>query len=406
VLAGLGAMLAGRGGLQAPIRVGPALTLLGVLVVSNLWLTWRVRAGRTTALMNAAGLLVCVDVLVLSWLLLESGGALNPASVFYLVQIVLAALVLGRRWTWIVASLSVAGYAGLFLTPTSELRSAQSMHPEIAVHMNGMWLAFALTALLIAILVTRLAIAVERRDRALEAMRDKTARAARLAGLATLAAGAAHELSTPLATIAVAANELERTLAARGAEPGLQEDARLIRAEIDRCRRVLDDMAGRTGEPSGDAPRRLPLGELLDILVAQLRPDERARVAIDATASVSVLWPPDAIVRALTNLIRNGLQASAAPQPVRLRAELTTGDHVRLTVVDQGIGMSAEDLARAGEPFFTTKPAGAGTGLGLFVTRSSIEQLGGSVSLMSSPGRGTTATVTLPRDVVSPEARS
>ena len=406
MLAGLGAMLAGRGGLQAPIRVGPALTLLGVLVVSNLWLTWRVRAGRTTALMNAAGLLVCVDVLVLSWLLLESGGALNPASVFYLVQIVLAALVLGRRWTWIVASLSVAGYAGLFLTPTSELRSAQSMHPEIAVHMNGMWLAFALTALLIAILVTRLAIAVERRDRALEAMRDKTARAARLAGLATLAAGAAHELSTPLATIAVAANELERTLAARGAEPGLQEDARLIRAEIDRCRRVLDDMAGRTGEPSGDAPRRLPLGELLDILVAQLRPDERARVAIDATASVSVLWPPDAIVRALTNLIRNGLQASAAPQPVRLRAELTTGDHVRLTVVDQGIGMSAEDLARAGEPFFTTKPAGAGTGLGLFVTRSSIEQLGGSVSLMSSPGRGTTATVTLPRDVVSPEARS
>src|SRR5262249_43930534 len=161
-----------------------------------------------------------------------------------------------------------------------------------------------------------------------------------------------------LATIAVAANELERTLAARGAEAGLQEDARLIRAEIDRCRRVLDDMAGRTGEPSGDAPRRLPLAELLGTVIGELRPDERARVAIDATASVSVLWPPDAIIRALTNLIRNGLQASEAPQPVRIQAELTTGDHIRLTVVDQGIGMSAQDLARAGEPFFTTKPAG------------------------------------------------
>src|SRR5262245_23277615 len=305
VLALIGAMLAGRGGLQATIRVWPALTLVSVVVISNLWMTWRVRAGRTAALMNAAGLLVCVDVLVLSWLLLESGGALNPASVFYLVQIVLAALVLGRRWTWIIAGLSVAGYAGLFLTPTSELRSAQSMHPEIAVHMNGMWLAFALTALLIAILVTRLAIAVERRDRALEAMRDKTARAARLAGLATLAAGAAHELSTPLATIAVAANELERTLAARGAEVTLQDDARLIRAEIDRCRRVLDDMAGRAGEPAGDAPRRVSLSEVLETLLAHLRPDERARVAIDATPSVSVLWPPDAVIRALTNLVRN-----------------------------------------------------------------------------------------------------
>ena len=105
------------------------------------------------------------------------------------------------------------------------MQAAQSMHPEIALHMRGMWLAFALTALIIAALVTRLTIAVERSDRALEAMRERNARTARVAGLATLAAGAAHELSTPLSTIAVAARELERALDERQ-DPGAARTTR------------------------------------------------------------------------------------------------------------------------------------------------------------------------------------
>ena len=140
---------------------------------------------------------MCADVTLLSWLLLRAGGVLNPASVFYLVEIVVAALVLGRRWTWVVTSLSVAGYALLFVAETDQLQAAQSMHPEIALHMRGMWLAFALTALIIAALVTRFTIAVERRDRALESLRERNASAVRVAGLATLAAGAAHELEYP-----------------------------------------------------------------------------------------------------------------------------------------------------------------------------------------------------------------
>ena len=185
--------------------------LLAVCGASNLWLMLRVRRGGGDV-STIAGALVCADVVLLSWLLLRSGGVLNPASVFYLVQIVVAALVLGRLWTWMITALSVAGYAALFLRRLMSSRAAQGMHPEIALHMQGMWLAFALTALVIAVLVMRLAIAVERRDRALAELSERTSRASRVAGLATLAAGAAHELSTPLATIAVASRELERSL--------------------------------------------------------------------------------------------------------------------------------------------------------------------------------------------------
>jgi two-component system sensor histidine kinase RegB len=399
LLALAGAMVAGKSALEAPVPVPSALGLVAACALSNLWLMWRVRAGRTDALVTVAGLLVCADVLGLSWLLLRSGGVLNPASVFYLAQIVVVALVLGRTWTWIVTALSVSGYAALFLVPSDDLLAAQVMHPEIALHMRGMWLAFALTALIIAVLVARLAIAVERRDRALDDLRDRTARSARAAGLATLAAGAAHELSTPLSTIAVAARELEHGLTDGRPGPELQDDARLIRSETDRCRQILDAMAGQSGEPVGRTPRASSLAELAQAIRARLSAAENARVSIDASDSEHVVWPVDVIARAIGNLVQNALQASTTP--VRLIAGAIGDERIRLTVIDRGEGMSADHLSRAGEPFFTTKPAGAGTGLGLFVARSSIEQLGGSLSLSSTIGQGTTATVVLPRDVVA-----
>src|SRR4029079_15279201 len=156
LLAGIGAVVAGRRALEISVPVAAVIAELAVLALSNLWLTWRVRRTEASQLITTAGGLVCMDVLFLSWLLLKSGGVLHPASVFFLVEIVVAALVLGRPWTWIVTALSVIGYGTLFLSPTTELQAAQGMHPEIALHMRGMWLAFGVTAIIIAVLVTRL----------------------------------------------------------------------------------------------------------------------------------------------------------------------------------------------------------------------------------------------------------
>ena len=397
VLAGAGAVAAGRG-MGREIAADPtAVALLGACAASNLWLIWRVRRAGAAPPAGAPGLLVCADVVVLSWLLLRSGGVLNPASVFLIVQIVVAALVLGRVWTLVVTGLSVGGYAALFLAPAPALQAAETMHPEIGAHMRGMWLAFAVTALIIAILVTRLAIAIERRDRALDALRDRAARTARAAGLATLAAGAAHELSTPLATMAVAARELEHRTAAL-ADPDLREDARLIRSEIDRCRGVLDAMAGQAGESLGESPKPVAVGDVLRAVLARAAVRDRHRLSIDAP-DLAVVWPPEAVARALGNLVQNALQAS--PGRVSLTARREAGGVVELAVHDEGPGMTPEQLSRAGEPFFTTRAPGAGTGLGLFVARSSVEQLGGALTLASAAGRGTTATITLPGDVVA-----
>jgi len=397
--AAVGAIVAGRNALEIGLPVVQVAAVLAAILGTNLWLWWRIQRNRPTRAAHA-GALVCADVVLLSWLLLRSGGVLNPASVFYLFQIVLAALVLGRTWAWIVTALSVTGYAALFLTPTDELRSAQVMHPEIALHMRGMWIAFALTALIIAVLVTRLAMAVERRDRALDVLRDRSARAARVAGLTTLVAGAAHELSTPLGTIAVAARELERAIHEQRNDRSLADDARLIRAEIDRCRGILDQMAGRISEPMGEAPRQLALRDVMAAALDRFSAAERARITTAGTDDLRVVWPAAVVAQGVGNLVRNALQASADGAPVEIEASLLANARVRITVLDRGTGMAPDVLARAGEPFFTTKPPGSGTGLGVFVTRSSVEQLGGELTLSSIAGHGTSATITLPRDVI------
>jgi two-component system sensor histidine kinase RegB len=398
--AALGAVVAGRNALESELSIEAALAIFAVILVSNLWLWWRVRRG-TGASTVLAGALVCLDVVLLSWVLLKSGGVLNPAGVFYLVQIVLAALVLGRTWAWIVAALSVAGYAALFLAPTDRLHVAQVMHPEIALHMRGMWIAFALTATVIAVLVTRFASAVERRDRSIADMRDRNARTVRVASLTTVVAGAAHELGTPLSTIAVASRELERALEGSGrADGALAQDARLIRAEIDRCRAILDQMGGRIG-PGGDAPRAMPCHQVIVAALAPLSETDRDRLRVAGAETLSVVWPLGAVSQALRNLLRNALQASPADSKVRIEASAIERDRVRLAVIDDGTGMTNEDLVRAGEPFFTTKPPGSGMGLGLFVARSAVEHLGGALTLARRAEGGLVAEIVLPRDVVA-----
>jgi two-component system sensor histidine kinase RegB len=394
--AAVGAMVAGAHGLDARVPETGAFVMLGVFVASNAWLWWRVRAPRRSD-PTVAGLLICADVALLTWILLKSGGVLNPASAFYLVQIVVAALVLGRFWTGIVTLLSAGGYAALFLAQSSELLAAQRMHPEIATHIRGMWLAFALVSLIIGVLVTRLALAVERRDRALDVLRDHNARATRAASLTTAVAGAAHELGTPLATMAVAAHELERALSS--GHRALADDARLIRSEIERCRSLLAGMAGRISMPIGEPPSEGQLSVFVREAVAALPAADGARVTIAVDRDGVVLWPAGVLRIALTNILRNALQA-APDQTVDVRATMMAGGQAEIVVADRGPGIDAANLAHVGEPFFTTKAPGDGIGLGVFVTRTTLQELGGALAIASGSGNGTTVRMTLPADVV------
>jgi two-component system sensor histidine kinase RegB len=226
-------------------------------------------------------------------------------------------------------------------------------------------------------------------------LREQTLRAERLASLTTLAAGAAHELSTPLGTVAVIAGEIEHR-AARGAEAqGYVRDARLIRSEVDRCRQILEQMSAESGGTIGESAAEVRLSDLLEDVRAALPPARAEKLAIELPSDRVLHLPRRGLVRVLGSIAGNAFDASPEGTSVTLRARVEAGQ-LEVEVEDRGTGMSPEVLERAIEPFFTTKPPGRGMGLGLFLVRSFAEQLGGYLSIRSTLGKGTTVLLSIP----------
>jgi two-component system sensor histidine kinase RegB len=372
--------------------------LVGSQALTNAWLHAVLRSGVEPS-DRVLGTLILFDIVVLTALLLLTGGPSNPFTISYLVYITLAAVTLNTAWVWAATVTSVAGYGLLFVTPLRGLVDPQlhhgAMDPALS-HQAGMLLAFVAAAVLTAAFVTRIRVALEARERALEQARRVAAQQERLASLTTLAAGAAHELATPLSAIAVAARELELSASAAGVPDEIRDDAQLIRSQVDRCRTILDQMSGRADESVAHNPQTLAPDRVVEAAVETFEVPERARVIVSLAADLPLVRvPPEAATRAVRTLLKNAFEASTAGAPVHLHVELVDGQ-IRFRIQDHGSGMSSSTLQRAGEPFFTTKPVGAGFGLGLFLARTFAERWGGRLLLTSSPDEGTTATLLLP----------
>jgi two-component system sensor histidine kinase RegB len=392
-----------RFAMQLDIPIGPLLALVGVEIASNLGCALLARRRRPRQAWLAA--VMGLDVLLFSGLLYLTGGPLNPFSFLYLIPIALASITVRAAWTWALVMLSLACSAFLFAAHRPLSLGDHARH--MSLHLHGMWVAFGVAASFIVYFLLRVRRAVERHERELDAARAAAQRQERLAALATLAAGAAHELLTPLSTIAVIAGDLQRDLAQPGASARAAEDARLVRAEVDRCRAIIERMRADAGDTAGEGFSAVPVGALVESAVGGLA-DAHVAVRPEIAQGVGdrlLTVPPRAVGQALSALIENAQQASPPGDDVVLRVA-PAGRHIRFEISDRGSGMPAEVLARVGEPFFTTKPAGKGMGLGVFLARAVADRLGGEVTIRSAPGTGTSVIFTLPFDQfgAAPEA--
>lgn len=377
------------------LALGPLLGVVLITALSNVGLTlWLRGEPRIEEWMLAA--VMALDFVLLTTLLYLSGGPSNPFTVLYLVHIALAAVVLKPGYAWALSLMSTACFAALFALPSHDqaMDQAMAMHEHhhagapMSLHLRGMWVAFFVAATVIAYFVTRVTRDLSEQRTAAALARNRALRSERLASLATLAAGAAHELSTPLGTIAVVAKELERDLHdQQGAS-----DARLIREEVERCKHILSQMASDAGESAGEAFTRVAPSTLLEMALEEVVERERVVVNVDGTMPLSL--PPRAWARALRGLIRNALQASTERVEVRVHSD---SRQTEIIVEDRGSGMPPEVLSRVGEPFFTTKETGRGMGLGVFLARALAERLGGTLEITSKLHQGTRVRVLLPQ---------
>jgi two-component system, sensor histidine kinase RegB len=382
--------------LGGTLPIAALLSVISIGLVSNLAVELyffgdRRRAGvtpRPVAEWQLA-LVMMLDIAILTALLYLTGGPHNPFSFLYLVQIALAAVLVRARWTWMLVGLSFIGF-GILLTS----------HQPLAIpddnRAYGAWVALGVASAFVVHFLLRITAALAQRERELTEARGLAARQERLASLATMAAGAAHELSTPLGTVALAAKELERALADNHAE--LAADARLIREQVGRCRSILEQMAQGAGTV-GEGVSACTVGELLAETLVGIRESPRVLDEIpDEVAQTQLRMPPRAVSQALRSLVTNAQDASPPTAAVVITAHLDR-DVLAISIRDRGAGIPAEVMARIGEPFFTTKQPGRGMGLGIFLARAVIEGVGGNMEIDTSPGGGTEVRVRLPCDV-------
>ena len=383
------------------------LILMGVTTVTNLGYSFWLRHLRKNGLQPADRLptyqvvssLMLIDLTVLTAMLFFTGGLTNPFALFYFVNIAVAGAILTPAWAWSVWFVSVLSVTLLLLRSQALLELSNSnlqATGEWSLPKLGYLVSFAACGGVITYFVTVLTGELKQRELALKDAEDARLRNRQLEALATLAAGAAHELATPLSTIAVVAKELSRSLEKNDAREVDKKDVSLIRSELDRCRQILDRMTSAAGEAAGERLDAITVDRFLAETLLGLREPHRVRVTVAQNAKLKKnLLPVQATAQAIRNLVQNALDASQPGQEIIMRADLLETNW-RILVIDQGDGMTPEVLQRVGEPFFTTKEPGRGMGLGLYLTQNVLRRLNGELKFSSRPGQGTTAEILLP----------
>jgi len=390
------------------VPLGPCLAIIALSAWLNIFLTLRWRGGQRLA-SRPAGLLLGYDVLQLASLLYLTGGMENPFAFLFLVPVTVSATSLPIPWTLGLALLAF-GCSSILAVIHNPLPWAQNQTFSLPpTYIAGMWTALMCVTVFSAIYARRIAEEARLMSSALSATEMVLAREQRLSALDGLAAAAAHELGTPLATIALVAKELKREIPK--SSPHI-EDIDLLISQAARCREILKRLAVPE-QLSDDVYQQVSLHAMIEDLVAPLRGSD-VTITIDAEASDDKKLSPEpvflrnpAITYGVGNILENAIDFAVSSVEVKAR---WNSNQVTLTVVDDGPGFDQTIFDQLGDPFVTTRPGyGAdvqpepgqhdGMGLGLFIAKTLLERSGATVSLANrkQPLQGATIQITWPR---------
>ncbi|MDY0745151.1 ATP-binding protein [Paucibacter sp. R3-3] len=380
-------------GLDIPLPIDLMQVVLGCLVAFNgaSLLRWHgQREVSNTELLLALG----VDVALLTAQLYLSGGASNPFVFLYLLQVILGAVLLEAASTWILVGLTSLCFAGLALF-AEPLPLPQDLAIGFASpYVEGLFICFVLSAGLLVFMITRITRNLRQRDERLAGLRQRAAEEEHIVRMGLLASGAAHELGTPLSTLAVILGDWRRMPAFRS-DPELIQEVAEMQAQVLRCKAIVSGILMSAGEARGEGSARTTVREFIDGLVHEWRGTRAVGTfRYDNRFGDDLPMAADSTVKQMIcNVLDNAQEAS----PRWLSVEVTRQDEALvLAVTDAGPGFPPEMLAALGKPYQSSKGRPGG-GLGLFLVMNVARTLGGTVTARNrADGTGAVVTITLP----------
>ncbi|MET0271315.1 MAG: ATP-binding protein [Sphingomonas sp.] len=376
--------------LGVPLPLAPMLGVVAVLGLVNLAGLLLLARVRTTNVGITLALLFDIGALTLQLYL--SGGATNPFISLYLLQVVLGAILLEVWSAWVLIGVTVLCYAGL-ATGSVPLAYPPGLVSETGdLYMLGAWISFALTGMLLGLFITRITRNLRARDAYLADLRQHAAEEDGIVRMGLFASGAAHELGTPLASLAVILSDWRR-MPRLAADPELAGELEEMQAEVQRCKAIVTDILHSAGEPRGEAMESRLARPFIEDVVAAWRPT-RAGVPLDhASAGLdgASVVAGASLRQAIWNLLDNA--ADACPAGIALAAR-REGDEVMIAVRDRGPGFAPAQLATVGKPYQSGK--GAGHGMGLFLAAAVARRQGGRLEAENRDGGGAEVRLVLP----------
>lgn len=328
--------------------------------------------------------LLAFDIVQLGLLLYLTGGLQNPFAILLVAPVVVSATSLRLGHTLMLGCLAVTFTTGLmfFRLPLPWFPGQAFDLPLIYV--GGVWVAICCTLGFTTIYAFRVAEEARKLANALSATELVLQREQHLSVLDGLAAAAAHELGTPLATIAIVSKEMVNTFSK---DDPMHEDAQLLRDQAQRCRDILQKLTSFSGD-SSEVLKRQSISVLIEEVVAPLRNLGMAIVVEmdgDETKQPSIDRSP-AVQYGLSNIVDNAVDFASSEVIVRA---LWDDDRVEILVRDDGRGFNPEVLDHLGDPYVTTKELSRGSrdhglGLGLFIAKTLLERNGAQISFSNS----------------------
>ncbi|WP_137864153.1 MULTISPECIES: ATP-binding protein [unclassified Sphingomonas] len=337
------------------------------------------------------------DVAALAWQLHFTGGLANPFASLFLLQVVTGAMLLQPGSSWMIVGAASLALFAVAISPVP-LDLPTGVNDPFRLYLAGSLICFALIAVLLVLLITRIARNLREGDAERAAIRQRAAEEDHIVRMGLLASGAAHELGTPLSSLSVILGDWQR-MPRIAADRDLAQDIADMQAEVARCKTIVSGILLSAGEARGIASEFTTVRHFLDDLVADWR-DSR----LTGTLEYADRFGPDlaivsdtALRQVLSNVIDNAAEVS--PDWIGIAASRDR-DELVIEISDRGPGFAPEMLAGFGQPYRSSKGKPGG-GLGLFLLVNVLRKLGGAASAENRPQGGALVRIRLPLDAIA-----